>query len=249
MTGSASVAGVGILISFDMKVTSQFLKATSLRRFYPHPRFVGVFRVSMNCIGFYWTLPVNWAGFTTLPADADEAAKISRTIRYQVERVRHWVKTEGGTLLREVVYLETRPDRGTAAIGDDLRLLVTTARKLGAKVVLVDFSQAYGWRSHGYLHDLLSDSDLCRPLTPDEWMIDGKRFDPVTHFRTWREVDEAYQSTKPQLKAAAQQTISGLKEAGASYAAIATELNVMGVRTVNGLAWTAENVRKFMAQG
>lgn len=43
----------------------------------------------MNYIGFYWTLPVNWAGFTTLPADADEAAKGSLTIRYQVDLVRH----------------------------------------------------------------------------------------------------------------------------------------------------------------
>lgn len=203
----------------------------------------------MNYIGFYWTLPVKWAGFTTLPPDADEAAKVSRTIRYQVEHVRHWVKHEGGTLLREVVYLETRPDRGTDDIGNDLRKLVAQAHKLDAQVVLVEFAQAFGWRPHGPLQAVLSDPDLCVALTPDTRLIDGKTFDPVDHFRKWREVDEAYQSTKPQLKAAAQQTISELKDAGASYAAIANELNGMGMKTVNGRVWTAENVRKFMSQG
>lgn len=52
--------------------------------FNPSPLFVGDFRTPMNYIGFYWTLPVNWAGFTTLPSDADAAAKVSCTIRYQV---------------------------------------------------------------------------------------------------------------------------------------------------------------------
>ena len=41
-----------------------------------------------NAVGFYWTLPVPWAGFTDLPKDIDAAVKASRTIRYQVQRVR-----------------------------------------------------------------------------------------------------------------------------------------------------------------
>lgn len=152
-------------------------------------------------------------------------------------------------MLREVVYLETRPDRGTDDIGGDLRKLVTQARKLHAQVVLVEFAQAFGWRPHGPLQALLTDPDLCVALTPDNRLIDGTSFDPVNHFRKWREVDEAYQATKPHLKAAAQQAISGLKDAGASYPAIADKLNMMGMKTVTGRAWTGENVRKFMAQG
>ena len=31
--------------------------------------------------GFYWTLPVNWTGFQSLPRNVDEAADASRTIR------------------------------------------------------------------------------------------------------------------------------------------------------------------------
>ena len=34
-----------------------------------------------NAVGFYWTLPVPWAGFVELPEDIDAAAKASRTIR------------------------------------------------------------------------------------------------------------------------------------------------------------------------
>ena len=43
-------------------------------------------------VGVYWTLPVNWAGFRALPLDVDAAAAASRTIRYQRERVRGWVR-------------------------------------------------------------------------------------------------------------------------------------------------------------
>ena len=66
-----------------------------------------------NYIGFYWTLPVPWAGFRDLPNDADEASGLSRTIRYQRDRVRRWVKEEKGELIDETVFLETEPDRGS----------------------------------------------------------------------------------------------------------------------------------------
>ncbi len=39
-------------------------------------------------LGLYWTLPVPWAGFTSLPKDAKAAAAQSRTIAYPRERVR-----------------------------------------------------------------------------------------------------------------------------------------------------------------
>ena len=41
-----------------------------------------------RAVGFYWTLPVPWAGFTDLPTDVDEAAAQSRTIRYQRDLIR-----------------------------------------------------------------------------------------------------------------------------------------------------------------
>ena len=54
-------------------------------------------------LGLYWTLPVPWAGFTQLPKDVGAAAKLSRTIAYQRERVRRWVAEEGGDLVAEEV--------------------------------------------------------------------------------------------------------------------------------------------------
>lgn len=203
----------------------------------------------MDYFAFYWTLPVNWAGFTALPANADEAAKASRTIRYQVERVRHWVKGEKGHLLREAVFMETRPDRGTNAIQQEIGKLITQACQQNATVVLVDFAQAFGWRPHGPLFEMIHAAKNCIPLPPEPQLIDGKWWDPVDHFRTWREVDQAYQVAKEGQKDAALSVMTGLKTEGTSYAVIAIHMNQLGMKTVNGRTWTADNVRKFMAQG
>jgi hypothetical protein len=141
----------------------------------------------MDYLAFYWTLPVTWAGFRTLPKDADAAAKASRTIRYQAEVVRRWVKAEKGTLLREVVFMDTRPDRGTDAIKTEIAKVLAEAAKTQAEVVLVDFSQAFGWRPHGPLFDMINAAGNCVLLPPEPQVIDGSLWDPVTHFRTWRE--------------------------------------------------------------
>ncbi len=201
----------------------------------------------MDYLAFYWTLPVNWAGFTTLPHDADEAAKASLTIRYQVERVRRWVKDEKGTLLREAVFMETRPDRGTEDIQQEIGKVLTEARKKSAEVVLVDFSEAFGWRPHGPLFEMIREAENCVLLPPEPVLIDGKWWDPVDHFRAWREVDQAHQLAKEDIKDTALTAMAGLKSEGESYPAIAARLNELGMKTVNGRAWTADNVRKFMA--
>jgi len=203
----------------------------------------------MDYLAFYWTLPVNWAGFTQLPKTADEAAKASWTIRYQVERVRRWVKGQKGRLLREAVFLETRPDRGTPFIQAEIGKLLSEAGQRNCDLVLVDFAQAFGWRPHGPLFEMIHDAPNCILLPPEPERIDDTLWDPVQHFRKWREIEAARQSEKPDLKDAALTTISGLKETGASYAAIAARLNDMGVTTLNGRRWTADNVRKFMAKG
>lgn len=203
----------------------------------------------MDYFAFYWTLPVNWAGFTALPANADEAAKASRTIRYQVARVRHWVKGEKGHLLRESVFLETRPDRGTDAIRHEIGKLITQAAQQGASVVLVDFAQAFGWRPHGPLFEMIHAAQNCILLPPEPQLIDGKWWDPVDHFRAWRELDQAYHLTRESQKATTLAIMTPLRAQGKSYAAIAQHLNCLGMKTVNGRAWTADNVRKFMVQG
>lgn len=57
-----------------------------------------------------------WAGLTALPADIEAAAKASRTIHYQRDRVRRWVAEEKDALVDEAVFLELAPDRGTAYV-------------------------------------------------------------------------------------------------------------------------------------
>ena len=42
-------------------------------------------KTARNAVGFYWTLPVPWAGFTHLPDAVEAAAKASQTIRSQCE--------------------------------------------------------------------------------------------------------------------------------------------------------------------
>ncbi len=189
-----------------------------------------------------------WADFRELPSDPDEAAKVSKTIRYQVARVRRWVKNDKGHLLSEVVAMDHRPDRGSDAIEGDIRKALAKAKKLNAQLVLVDFSLAFGWRPHGPLFALIGDESKFICLPPEPETIDGKSWDPIEHFRTWRKTDADYQVAKEDLKTTALSTISSLKAEGATYAGIAAHLNEIGLKTVNGLAWKAENVRKFMAQ-
>jgi hypothetical protein len=61
--------------------------------------------------GFYWTLPVPWAGFTALSRDVDKAAAQSRTIRYQCERVRRFAKDNHLSLAHEETFLALDSDR------------------------------------------------------------------------------------------------------------------------------------------
>lgn len=202
----------------------------------------------MNFIAFYWTLPVKWAGFTHLPKTADQAAQVSWTIRYQVERVRRWVKTEKGSLLREAVFMDARPDRGTDVIQSEIGKLLTDAGQKDAELVLVDFAQAFGWRPHGPLFDMIGDAKNCVLLPPEPIRINADLYDPVSHFRQWREIEHARKMEKDELKQAALATMIDLRADGASYAAIAVRLNDMGITTINGRAWLADNVRKFIAQ-
>ena len=82
-------------------------------------------------VGFYWTLPMPHAGFKELPKDAEAAAKASRTIRYQRDRVRLHVEAEGGLLVGETVWLELEPDRGSRHVAGALEQAVDLCRPPG----------------------------------------------------------------------------------------------------------------------
>lgn len=47
-----------------------------------------------KAIGFYWTLPVPWAGFRNLADGVEEAVSVSKTIRYQMHLIGRFAEKE-----------------------------------------------------------------------------------------------------------------------------------------------------------
>lgn len=202
----------------------------------------------MRVIGFYWTLPVPWIGFTALPKSVDAAAKASRSIRYQRERVRQWTKDEGGQLLHEEAFMEMKADRGTTAILPEIDRLLARADALDATLALVNFAESFHWRPHASLWGRLQAEERVMALDPVPVLIDGQFFDPTAHFRAWTDMAETHTALKPQAKAQIAARITALRNEGSSYTAIADALNAEGTTTPSGKPWRADNLRKLLAQ-
>jgi hypothetical protein len=83
-------------------------------------------------------------------------------------------------------------------------------------------------------------------LYPDPIIIDGKRFDPIEHFRAWQAFYVAAAGSKPEAKAAITALIDQCGPANATWPEMAAWLNAEGHRTLNGKEWTADNVRKLL---
>ena len=198
-------------------------------------------------IGFYWTLPVPWAGHQSLPQDVGEAASRSQTIRYQRDCARRWVKESKGQLIDERVFMELAPDRGTEHIMPEVEKALTRCREVGARLLVVDMAKSYGWRSHPYLDRVLHENkEDCQRLYPAEIMIDGHRFDPIAHFRKWRQAQKAFMASKGQRLAAARAAAEALSPSCSNYSELAEALNEEGHLTATGKPWTAENLGKFL---
>jgi hypothetical protein len=202
-----------------------------------------------NAVGFYWTLPVPWAGFETLPADIDAAARASQTIRYQRALIRRHAKAEKYDLIREEVFLEIEPDRGSRDIRDPLNRLAKYCRKQNAMLLYVDFTEAGGWRSHNALKQWAAGVDIeVRPVAADPVLLEGEKlFDPGAHFSAWRARQAAWQAAKPARARIARSRIADLTAQGMSNPAIAMQLNAEEVRSLTGKPWTGEMVRKVGA--
>ena len=198
-------------------------------------------------VGVYWTLPVNWAGFRDLPPDVDAAAAASRTIRYQRERVRGWVRDEGGALLGEVAFMDTRTDRATDAVRDVLRRAAPAYAGKGATLVAVQFHEVHHWRHNPFLHEAAGELGLdVMPLSPDPLTIEGKVFDPARHFAAWRTEDgSAMARLRLDAHVGLQAALAEVPDGNGRWKAVAGLLNGRGVQTIRGGAWTAENVRKL----
>ncbi|WP_019994993.1 hypothetical protein [Aureimonas ureilytica] len=199
-------------------------------------------------VGFYWTLPINWAGFRRLPPDAEAAAARSRTIRYQLHRVRRFVADTSGRLVKEIVFIEVSPDRGTQAVIGALEEARALCGARQASLVYVDFAEAFHWRRHPHLNAYLQKYEMAPVgLSPDPITIDGCRFDPVEHFEKSR---ERHKRKTQGFRQAALEELLALaalhRGAPGDYQAISEALNNKAVRTPTGRLWTPETVRKTL---
>jgi hypothetical protein len=219
-----------------------------IRRDFPHPRLQRGLGMGKAAVGFYWTLPVPWAGFTDLPDGIEAAAKASRTIRYQCEAIRRHAKQQGYTLIAEEVFLEISPDRGSDIIQGPLRKIERLCRAQDAVLLYVDFSEVQGWRSHAPMTEWSHRTRISvEPIYPDEILIDAKIFDPHAHFADWRDKQHAWRAGKADRTAAARDLARRLRERGDSYPAIAAALTDSALPSATGKAWSAESVRKLLA--
>lgn len=201
-----------------------------------------------KAIGFYWTLPVPWAGFTTLSVNVDEAATQSRTIRYQRALIRRHAKENRMDLVHEAVFLEISPDRGSIAVKEALQAIAALAEANEAIVLVVDFAAVQNWRSHRPLRDEAGDFGLTLEMVyPDEITIDGRPFDPALHFEDWRKRQADWSAGKSTRLATALARAAELRAAGASLAKTAAALNTESLPSPTGKPWTADNLRKAMA--
>lgn len=197
-------------------------------------------------VGFYWTLPVPWDGFTELPDDIEDAAKASRTIRYQRELVTAYAASQGYELIREVHFLELEPDRGTEFIFEPLRKVEEICQAKNAIMLFVEFAEVQGWRSHAPLHAWANQVSIdVMPISACPTMIDDTVFDPHQHFAEWRHRQRQWIESKSQRIALAAQRAEELKGAGMSNTAAAATLNDEGIRSPTGRRWTSDTLRKF----
>lgn len=197
-----------------------------------------------KAIGFYWTLPVPWAGFRKIDTkDAAKAASQSRTIARQRAAVQSHAKANGYDLIHEAAHIEVAPDRGGREIGGELEKLALLAEKEGGTILYVDFGEAIHQRSHQYLQKFVgSRSELFEAVALD-WSIEESF---RTHFADWREKQAEWTAGKDQRVSAARARASELTAQGLKLPAIAKLLDAEGLRSATGNPWTADSLRKAL---
>lgn len=206
-------------------------------------------------VGFYWTLPVPRFGFTKLPASAEEAAKESRTIRYQREMIRQHVAEKQGRIVGEIAWMEENPDRGGHFAQEHVEKAFALCRASDAMLLYVDFGESFGWRKHNELHRLLAEapaSITCRPLSPDCISIDGELFNPVAHFRKWRSDLEKARFSADRKEDYAHRIATLIspflppERSVPDYRAAAAFLQERGFMTTTAKPWQADSLRMFL---
>ncbi|WP_147061330.1 hypothetical protein [Kozakia baliensis] len=185
-----------------------------------------------------------WLGFDRLSSDIDAAARQSRTIRYQRDLIRQYVRKVHGVLEKEVALLELAPDRATLESRKILEHLVRQCSPQ-ATFLSVDFTAAQGWRPQPALRRGIP-IERCLALAPDPLLMDEKLFDPQAHFRAWRQKEKAHVQSRPEHRQAVLQALAGQEVL--SWPKKADLLNAQDLWTHGGKPWTADNLRKFLAE-
>lgn len=199
----------------------------------------------LKTIGFYWTLPVRWAGFTRLTTkDAGKAAEESQSIRLQREIIQRWTREHRGELIHEQVYLEIAPDRVMHHVVDDvLEPLVRLAVEHDAKVLYVDFGREIGWRSHHFLERFVGEHiDHFMPVALHHDEAENFK----RHFASWRESHTQWMNGKEGRGQAALRRAEELQTEKLSFPKIAEQLNHEGLKSLSGKDWSGDNLRKFL---
>lgn len=202
--------------------------------------------MTANAIGFYWTLPVPRAGFVQLPQNVDEAAKFSKTIRYQRDVTRRFAEEHRFQLVHEEAFLEIEPNRGSRTVLPTLEKIRAICEREKARLLYVDFADSHMWRAHHWLHAWLKRGPVkTLGISPDTILVDGKPFDPIAHFRAWREADAAWSDGKEERVGKALARADELRQGQKlSAARIAQILNEEGLPTGTGKPWTEDSLRK-----
>ena len=96
------------------------------------------------------------------------------------------------------------------------------------------------------MYDKLRDESLSITLEPEPVEVDGALFDPIGHFRSWRDLQDAFVVEKSDRKAAIQAAIANYGATNTNLATLVAALNRDGIRTPTGKRWTEDNLRKFL---
>jgi len=160
--------------------------------------------------------------------------------------VRQYVAAEHGELIDEIAFMDVRTDRATEIVETELK---QRASKYAGQAILVSvaFDEHHRWRHNPYLEAAAESIGVeLLPLSPDPIELDGRRFDPIAHFKKWRSRDE---EEKDRLRFAAtdglRQALQQIPAKRGRWTEIASALNSKSVRSIQGNVWTAEGVRKL----
>jgi len=200
-----------------------------------------------KAIGFYWTLPVPWAGFREInEKDVDEAARQSRTIDLQRSVIRRWAKENGTSLIHEEVFIEISPDRGSALVRDRLHHLIARAESEQAIILFVDFGRSIGQRSHHYLRAFVGANI---GAFQDIALAADQEAQFSEHFASWRKQQREWTDGKEDRAARARRRASELRDSDMSLTAIASQLNEEKLPSPTGKLWTGDNLGKLLKSG